>query len=71
MIARAKSEVLVTIVIVYSKKNIRQKRKRLTKSVGLISKKTTLQVQQTFLYISFAVVLHGYYVKLPTLYTFY
>ena len=50
--ARAKSEVLVIIPIVYSKKNKRQQRKRLTKSMGLISKKTTLRVQHTFLYIS-------------------
>ena len=35
-------------------------------TIGLISKKATLHVQHTFLYINFfAVVLHDYNVKLP------
>ena len=32
---------------------------------SLISKKATLHVQHTFLYIFFAIVLHDYNVKLP------
>ena len=35
------------------------------KSVGLISKNTTLHVQHTFYVHFFAVVLHDYNVKLP------
>ena len=34
-------------------------------TMGLISKKATLHVQRTFLYIFFAVVLHDYNLKLP------
>ena len=34
-------------------------------TMGLISKKATLHVQRTFLYIFFAVLLHDYNLKLP------
>ena len=39
--------------------------KTVKKSVGLISKKTTLHEQHTFYIHFFAVVLHDYNVKLP------
>ena len=38
---------------------------------GLISKKTTLHLQHTFLVHFFAIVLHDYNLKLPSFYTFY
>ena len=47
----------------------RRQQKQPKKSVGLISKKTTLHVQHTFFVHFFAIVLHDYKVKLPS-YTF-
>ena len=41
-----------------------------TTTIGLISKKITLHVQHTFLYISLPLLLHDYNVKLST-YTFH
>jgi len=41
------------------------------KMKGLISKKTTFHLQHTFLVHLFAIVLHNYKVKLPSLYRFY
>ena len=38
---------------------------------GVISKKTTLHLQHTFLVHFFAIALHDYNLKLPSLYTFY
>ena len=43
----------------------RRKQKQPKKLVGLISKKTTLNVQHTFYVHFFTVVLHDYNVKLP------
>ena len=40
-------------------------------TTGLASKKTTLPMQHTFLYISLPLLLHNYNVKLSSLYTFY
>ena len=70
-LARAKSEALIHI---YSslKQNTKscnskrqRQRKQPKKSVGLISKKTTLHVQHTFFVHFCAVVLHDFNVKLP------
>ena len=44
---------------------------RAKKMKGLISKKTTLHLQHTFLVHFFAIFLHDYNLKLPSLYTFY
>ena len=44
---------------------------RAKKMKGLISKKTTLHLQHTFLVHLFAIFLHDYNLKLPSLYTFY
>ena len=41
------------------------------KMKGLISQKTTLHLQHSFLVHFFAIVLHDYNVKRPSLYTFY
>ena len=47
-----------------------KKKKKKKKMKGLISKKTTLHLQHTFLVHFFAIVLHNYNVKLPRLYKF-
>ena len=69
-LARAKSEALVNILIIYSNKKIkscnakrRRQREQQKKSIGVFS-------SALFSYIFYDVVLHGYNVKLPS-YTSY
>ena len=45
--------------------NENSEKKKTTTTIGLISKKATLQVQHTFFVHFFAVVLHDCYVKRP------
>ena len=57
--------ITTTIIIIRgSRSNDADENENVTKTIGLISKTTTLHVHDTFLYISFPF-LHDYNVKMP------